>query len=125
MDNDWISFKEVDFTDENILQYHIDTRDFCCFANTEKPNEPVDISKLKKYPERFFYSSEEVVALLNRYYEESGGEKDWRFFALEGMSNWELKYIRIYRTEFGLIICTQSKYALKKEITDLKVENDY
>ena len=124
MDN-WIFFKEVDFADETILQYHIDTRDFHCAVSKEK-NEKIDISKLQKYPERFFYSPDETKILLTRLFDESGGNGTWRMLTLEGLGaayseNWLLKYIRIYRTNKGLIFCNSHQYALKKEILSCPV----
>jgi hypothetical protein len=63
--------------------------------------------------------------LLDRYYNESGGNVKWRFFNLIGMNNWGMKYIRIWRTELGFIICTSGNYALKKEVLSSPVEQDY
>lgn len=120
---DWIFFKEVNFADNQILQYHIDTRDFHCLANTEKSDKLPQVNKLAKYPERFFYSAEEVAAMLDRYYTESGGEMDWRFFHLIGIDYW-LKYIRIYRVDQGLIVCNNDNRALKKELTNSEVGKD-
>lgn len=47
--NEWTFFKDVDFNDSTILQYHIDTRDFHCLSNDETPTELPDINTLKKY----------------------------------------------------------------------------
>lgn len=127
MNNDeWIFFKDVDFSDKKILQYHVDTRDFHCLTRTEKSDKVPDINILSKYPERFFYSAEEVKNLLDRFYTESGGEKDWRFFFLKSVKDWSMKYIRIYRIEQGLIVCTKDNHALKKETTNAEVgKKDY
>lgn len=124
MTDKWKFFKEVDFSDPKIFQYHIDTRDFHCFTFDECHYIP-DFSILTKYPERFFYSPEEVKKLLDRFYAESGGKKDWRYFFLKGNENWDMKYIRIYRTEHGLIVCTRDNHALKKEITNSEVGQKY
>ena len=123
--NDWVFYKEVDFADKKILQYHIDTRDFYCLTNTEKAEKFPDISKLLKYPERFFHTPDEIVKMINRYYTDSGGEKEWRFFSLKGVDNWSMKYIRIYRADEGLLVCNNSHYALRKEILNEVVNIDY
>ena len=124
MDN-WKPLHEINFADESILQYHIDTRDFCCVAHTYKSEKLPDISSLIKYKDRFFYTHQEVSELINRYYNESGGKKEWRFFSLEAGMNWALKYIRIYRTEYGLIVCTRDSVALNREFTSSKVNVEH
>ena len=125
MTDNWIFFREVDFADERILQYHVDTRDFHIFTSTEENDEKIDMSKILEYPERFFYTAEEVVALLNRYFEDSGGEKDWRLFSLQGLEdNWNMKYIRIRRVKQGLMICNNYHRALSKAVTDKPVEKE-
>ena len=45
MDN-WIHIKEVNFSDTNILQYHIDTRDFHVAVMNTVSNKLPDLSKL-------------------------------------------------------------------------------
>jgi len=52
--------------------------------------------------------------LLNRYYKESGGKGNWRMFSL-GEKGWLMKYIRIWRTPLGFIICDCNNKALKRE----------
>jgi hypothetical protein len=70
----WNFFKEIDFSDVNIKQYHIDTKDFCCSTDTEETKISIDLHKTRKQPENYFHTSEEIVELLNRYFEESGGK---------------------------------------------------
>jgi hypothetical protein len=131
--DNWIPFKEVDFNNENIVQFNIDTRDFhvsLCDV-TEKMKIP-EFSTLLKYPERFIYSSEEIINLLTRYYNESGGEREWRMLELESdadeIKNWELKYIRIFRAPLlidSFFVCNSNKRALRKSVLESKVLNRF
>lgn len=114
----WIPFKQVDFTDKTILQYHIDTRDFHCLRQTDKPENLPDLDKLDKYGDSFYYSDEEIKNLIERYFNQSGGKRDWRFFFIKGLGEtWDLKYIRIYRTDKGMLVCTRDNRAIRKDIT--------
>lgn len=103
----WIPFKEIDFSDTSIAAYHVDTRDFNCTSNDHKPE--LDLRKVDKNPEYYEHTPEEVVELLSRLYEESGGKGEWRMLTLEGdgkhrTGNWQMKYIRIYRIPSGLVV---------------------
>ena len=40
------------------------------------------------------------------------------------MDNWNLKYIRIARTELGFIVCDSHWRALKKDILEREVETE-
>lgn len=111
----WIFYQTVNFADETIQQYHVDTRDFHVLCNPRPKEEPIDTRTLAKYPDRFFFTPEEVKALIERYFTDSGGKKQWRFFFLEKNDGWALKYIRIYRTERGLVVCNGDSRALKRE----------
>lgn len=127
--SDWKNFEVIDWADEKIKQYHIDTRDFHIATNEEeykdtgqrsRPTPLPDVRRLKKYGNDFFYTADEVKALIKRYFKESGGVQEWRFFMLKGrkeMANWSMKYIRIYRVAEGLIVCNSDNYALRKSIT--------
>ena len=102
IENPWIPLSEVDFSDEGISSYHVDTRDFHvnCHTNGEIP--PIDLFKTRKYPDNYFFTPDEIKTLIERYFKESGGEAKWRMFVLDGAGklrtiNWQLKYIRIYR----------------------------
>lgn len=122
--DEWIFFGEVDFADETILQYHVDTRDFHVLTSTEE-GVKIDMDKILEYPERFFYTAEEIVAMLKRYYVDSGGKKDWRLFSLQGIEdNWGLKYLRIRRVGQGLMICNNYHRALSRAVTDKPVEKE-
>lgn len=116
---EWIPFQEIDWDCPKNNVFWIDTRDF--HAGYGWKDEPhADFDTLKKYP-AFFHTKEELVALIERYYVESGGECEWRYFSLEGMDNWNLKYIRIVRTSLGFVVCDDDWQALNKSKLEEKV----
>lgn len=133
MNDDWKFYTDIDFNDKSVKMYSIDTRDFHCAIMTEeipKDKEDFDLKKLVKYPNRFFFTAEEVTQTLRRLYEESGGKKEWRMLSLKGegekyTSNWQIKYIRIHRTEHGLLMCNNRHYALHKDIWKCEVAVPY
>lgn len=126
MKDQWKPFKEVDFNDQNINHYHLDTRDFCCIPITNMYTDK-DFTTVIKYPDRFIYSSDEVVNLINMLFVESGGDGDWRMLSLDTINTygWQLKYLRIYRVKQGLIVCNSDSYALRKEFWKNKVNKKY
>lgn len=106
---DWIAHTQVDWNDNNVTAYSVDTRDFHIIANTQPIEKYPDVAKCSKHPERYYHTIEEIKALIDRYYEESGGEQDWRMFSLIGdgtirTQNWQLKYIRIMKMNKGWIV---------------------
>jgi len=122
----WKFFKEINFNDKLVTIFHIDTRDFHCYPQYDVDTSGLNISKISKYPYRFFHSKEEIVELLNRYFEDSGGNKKWRMFTLMGKGkehsdNWQLKYLRIHQTEYGFVICDKDNKALNKDILEYSV----
>lgn len=129
MDN-WIPFQQVDFSDENLKTFHIDTRDFHCSQSskeTELLGLDLEVLKNSKHS-TFFHTPQEVVELLGRYFTESGGKGEWRMFNLKGSKvepDWSIKYIRIYRTEYGLIVCNSRNYVLNKEILSYPVDQEH
>jgi hypothetical protein len=131
MENDnWINYAELDFNDITSKQYHIDTRDFYSLINKKPTEHDLHLDKIKNYPDKFFYTPEEIVEILNKLYNESSGKNEWRMLMLDGegeklTSNWKFKYIRIYRTEFGLIICNSDNIAMKKSEVNSKVNQTY
>lgn len=130
---DWKPLKEVNFADEGIKQYHIDTRDFCCVtsdkhyddSHADIPGPDLDKLLKPKYRGRFFYTNEEVLALITRLYNESGGEKKMRVLCLEGDDSWNLKYIRLYRLKWGLIVCNSYNRAMSKDTMSKPVKKPY
>jgi len=122
MEAQWDFYKEVDFTDPEAMQFHVDTRDFrVMVAHRVSENMP-SLTKLVKYPGRFFRTPDEVTAMLDRFFEQSGGDQEWRYLALPGISDWSIKYLRIYRTSHGLLICDNNDRALRKDVLDQDVD---
>lgn len=119
--NDWKPFTAINFADESLLQFHVDTRDFCCVAKKEAWENPPDLSKIAKYKEEFIHTPEEIVQLLTRLHTDSGGTGEWRCLVLTGSYDatkhcgwWDMKYIRIYRTAYGIVVCNKENYILNK-----------
>ena len=122
--DEWIPYSKIDFNDFQNNVFSIDTRDFFAGYRYE-PNPHKDLSKLKKCPD-FFFTDKEVMTLLDRYYKESGGEGRWRMFSLKNLpSNWDFKYIRIWRTDFGFIICDRHNRAYKKGVLENSVNTKH
>ena len=113
--NEWIPFQQIDWNNSSFNKFNIDTRDFHVLANVSDPH-PDEGYLHSKYPDSFFHSIEELKSLLQRYYLDSGAETDWRFFSLTKNDNWSLKYIRIYRTAYGFLLCNSEDKALRKDI---------
>lgn len=118
--NDWVFFKEIDFSDEDINQFNIDTRDFHVGYTVDSGIEKLNLSVINQYP-HFFHSSEEVKELLDRLFSQSGGGVEWRYLSLSGIAErytagWQLKYIRIIRSPNGWIVCNNDYSALNKEM---------
>lgn len=116
----WKPYFEVDFTDESITHYSIDTRDFHTHVSSDAVEVP-SANKLKKDPSKYYHTIEELKALIHRLFTESGGAVEWRFLSLEGdathqTSNWQLKYIRIYRTPHGFLVCNNDKFIMGKSM---------
>lgn len=123
----WIDFKEVDFSDGSIMAYHVDTRDFHVSTNDYEPK--INMSKVNKSPDKYYHTPEEIKILLNRYFEESGGKATWRMFSLSGEAKtltegWQMKYIRIYRRNEGLLICIE-QVPMSKQLLAYKVNQKY
>lgn len=124
--DNWKFFKEIDFTDDSVIKYNVDTRDFhVSCMKAEDIDSEFDTAKIEKYSDRFFHTSDEVIDLLDRYFIESGGRVKWRFFSLEGIDNWSMKYIRIRRTPHGLVVCNEDNRDLRKDILENKVNQEH
>jgi hypothetical protein len=126
--DEWVFFRDIDWEDEKFNVFSVDTRDFHCGYRFEKDFSKIekDYNKIIKNKENFILSKSDLIKLLERYYTTSGGKKDWRFFSLEGLGdNWALKYLRIWRNEFGFIVCDSNNYAIKKENLEKEVNKEY
>lgn len=122
---DWTTFKETTFPD-TLSQIHVDTRDFCFLISDD--NFDFDISKIQNYPDRFFHTIESVKSVFEDLYTRSGGWANWRYLALKGegeksSENWNLKYIRVYNTKLGFVICGNDNKALSKSVLNSEMES--
>jgi hypothetical protein len=125
-----------DFSNTNIKQYHIDTRDFHIIEDNEdilktKSSDKkytFDYDIIKKYPD-FFNTPEEIKQLIERYYKESDGKRSWRMFSLDfedsRVISWNFKYIRIYLVPEGLVVCNSYNKAIPKRILKSPVKKKY
>lgn len=119
--NDWLHFTKINFADESLLQFHVDTRDFSCLAKATPWENPPDLSKIALHKNDFIHTPDEIVQLLTRLQADSGGMRDWRCLMLTGSYDavrhcgwWDMKYLRIYRTAYGIVVCNKRNYILNK-----------
>ena len=77
----WIPYNELNFSDPKFNVFSIDTRDFYAGYRWDDKGHR-DYNTLKKYP-HFFHTEQEVKNLLDKYYNESGGEGKWRMFSFK------------------------------------------
>ena len=126
-ENEWVFFQSIDWNDPKFNKFNIDTRDFHVGYNKQEENHP-DYNTLIKY-DRFLYTLDELSNIINRLFKESGGKGNWRMLSLESeddrVTNWNLKYIRIWRSPSGFIICNQLDKAISKELINLPVKQEY
>lgn len=116
----WVFFREIDWECPNNNRFNIDTRDFHSGYRWSDTSHK-DWSTIQKY-DRFFFTKDELVETLERLFIDSGGEAEWRFLSLDTYPmGWKLKYLRIYRTDLGFVICDDEHKALKKEIFEGKI----
>jgi hypothetical protein len=132
----WKYIDDIDFSDKNNLQFHIDTRDFYCLVKTADKllvngkGNILDTTAIDKYPtEKYYHTEEEVKELIQRFLKESGGDGEWRMLSLKShnkqVTNWRLKYIRITRMEKGFLVCNDENYILSKSVLSSPVEQEY
>jgi hypothetical protein len=134
----WKYYEDVDFSDKTIARYNIDTRDFYCSVQTKEQIEEVkdslieklDTYKIDKYPvTKFYHTEQEVKDLIERFWRESGGDGEWRCLSLKSknknVTGWNLKYIRIVRTEKGLLVCNSYGVIINKNDLSDPIEQEY
>jgi hypothetical protein len=71
---DWVPWREFRIgDDETISRIRIDTRDYCGIAHYGPLNyrKLPDLHKTRKHPARYFHTDQEMIALLERFEEES------------------------------------------------------
>jgi hypothetical protein len=125
--DEWVFFRDIDWDYPDNNRFNIDTRDFHCgYLFDSKPHD--DYAKLSTKAE-FFHTKEELVSLIERLYVESGGEGEWRMLDLvvndDRLTNWNLKYLRIYRTDRGFVVCNSKQKSLNKTLLDNPVDQRY
>jgi hypothetical protein len=133
----WKYYEDVDFSDKNIARYNIDTRDFYCAVQTKAEMEEhdrlittLDTTAIDKYPvAKYYHTEQEVKDLIERFWRESGGDGDWRMLSLKSknknVTNWNLKYIRIARTEKGFLVCNSYGVIISKIHLSDPIEQEY
>jgi hypothetical protein len=136
----WKYYEDIDFLDQSIVRYNIDTRDFYCAIQTKAQLEEIekndkliiklDISVIDKYPaNKYYHTEQEVKDLIERFWRESGGDGEWRMLSLKSknkhVTNWELKYIRIARTDKGFLVCNDCGVILSKNTLSDPIEKEY
>ena len=121
--NAWVHFRLVDWECPNNNRFNIDTRDFHCGYRWDESQHP-DSRKIST-PE-FLHSREELVSLLERFFVDTGGDGEWRMLQLNDsdlrVRNWRLKYLRIYRSEGGFIVCNSDHRAMPKRLLSSEVD---
>jgi hypothetical protein len=136
----WVYYEDVDFSDESIARYNIDTRDFYCGIQTkaqleemgesDKRDLKLDTTVIDKYPAtKYYHTEQEVKDLIERFWKESGGDGEWRFLSLKSknkhVTNWGLKYVRIARTDKGFLVCNDCWVILSKNTLSDPIEQKY
>lgn len=125
--DEWVFYKYIDWNCPNFNRFNVDTRDFHCGYNlTDELHK--DYGTISKY-NKFFFTEDELKALLDRLFEESGGVVEWRMLSLKSIDervlNWNIKYLRIWRTEKGFIVCNSYHQAIPKEILSCDVNKEH
>lgn len=128
MNTNWKFYTELNFDNTSISCYNIDTRDF--YGSEVNFEYKIDnFEYVLKHAEKYLYSKEEVISILNRLFAESGGKGKWRMLDLKSNNskvlNWNLKYIRVIRTSLGFILCNLQNEAIEKNLIDLPVDQEY
>ena len=125
--NEWVFFKDIDWSCQKNNRFNIDTRDFHCGYNFKDELHP-DYQTISKY-DKFFFTEDELKSEIERLYIESGGKGKWRMLTLDcndnRVDNWAMKYLRIWRTEKGFIICNSENKAIPKNILSNSVNQEY
>lgn len=124
---EWVFFKEIDWDCPKNNRFNIDTRDFHCGYNWTDESHP-DYHKIEKL-EKFFFTKEELVSEIERLFNESSGIGKWRMLQLicsdARVVGWNLKYLRVWRTDKGFLICNRDNRAIPKDIISCKVNQEY
>jgi len=124
---EWIPYTDIDWNDPENNRFNIDTRDFHAGYKFSDENHK-DWKTISKY-DHFFFTKDELISLIDRLFVESGGKGNWRMLDLKHndsrVKNWSLKYLRIFRTEKGFLVCNTGYDALPKKILVAAVNKEY
>lgn len=128
--NEWIKIRDLVVTDD-IQQVHCDTRDFCAFATSDSydDNEKATLPWWSvRNDSRFLVAQDEIVQLLCRLEEMTGGEGEWRmmnFKNIKTKTGW-FKYVRLYRVSPTHFIVTDGTYAANiSHFTESNLEKEF
>ena len=100
---------------EDTVWLNVDTRDFAVAQRNEPcAGEIPPLKRKRKLGNKFFFTTEEVLATLQRWDEESAkadpGDIDWRYFVVADDEldkvygwGWQFKYLRFIKTKYGWI----------------------
>jgi hypothetical protein len=123
--NKWIFFEEIDWEKNN--RFSIDTRDFSVIAYSDEEIHPE--TKISKIRPTFYFTKNELVELITRLFNESGGKVEWRMLDLNITDNrvnsWRIKYIRIWKTDNGYLVCNSDNISVPKRIWEYSVNKKY
>jgi hypothetical protein len=129
----WQPLETTPFKSDKVKIINCDTRDFHCGWKLEDTrNEKPYLGKIVKYKDRFFMTIDEVEEILYDLRKRSGGSDiKWRMLSFrEGNNyigqNWEFKYLRFYKSEYGWYC--QPEYEeriIKKEWLKLPINKEY
>lgn len=130
--NGWVKFDTVDYNDENFNKFNIDTRDFHV-GQTVTDEVHKDLKVLEKYPNKFFLTVDKLKSIVERFYIESGGEKEWRMMDLVSkesrVTGWRLKYLRIQKYvingENRFLVCNSYGEAIPSHLLDCSVDQEH
>ena len=124
---EWVFFQDIDWNCPKNNRFNIDTRDFHVGYNFNDELHK-DWSTISKY-NHFFFTEDELKKEIERIYNESGGKGEWRMLTLNSndgrINNWLMKYLRIWRTKKGFIICNSDNRAIPKDIISCSVNQKY
>jgi len=131
-ENNWNdNINEIDFTAKEINQWHIDTRDFGFMTEIKSGLDKCDYKTINnpRYLLSHFWTALEAKEIIEQLFKDSGGKANWRMFSIDspkgdGM-NWQLKYIRIYKSPEGLIFCNKDNKILSKELLKSPIKKKY
>lgn len=125
---EWVFYANIDWDCTKNNRFNVDTRDFHTGYRWDD-NPHTDIKILLKYYDKYFLTKNELIALLDRLYTESGGKGEWRMLELDcndtRVLNWKLKYLRIYRHDGLFLVCNNNHHAIPKDILCCKVSTKY